>query len=108
MTPVSRVPRVTDQVDTNPNPAPFGAVKPFGEAYHQFSCGGWVTAVAWSPSGSILAYAGESAFSFSSRTCVHNCNCQWVDAPTSAFSMRTDILKIHIFCHFFLSLRGRF
>lgn len=24
-----------------------------------FSCGGWVTAVAWSPSGSILAYAGE-------------------------------------------------
>ncbi|CAN0454571.1 unnamed protein product, partial [Hapterophycus canaliculatus] len=33
---------------------------PFGEAYHQFSCGGWVTAVAWSPSGSTLAYAGES------------------------------------------------
>ncbi|CAN0545446.1 unnamed protein product, partial [Laminaria digitata] len=46
------------QVDTDPNPAPFGTVKPFGEAYHMFSCGGWVTAVAWSPSGSILAYAG--------------------------------------------------
>lgn len=48
------------QVDTNPDPKPFGTVKPFGEAYHVFSCGGWVTAVAWSPSGSILAYAGES------------------------------------------------
>lgn len=51
--------RDLEQVDANPDPRPFGTVKPFGEAYHQFSCGGWVTAVAWSPSGSILAYAGK-------------------------------------------------
>lgn len=52
---------VVEEVDTDPNPAPFGTVKPFGEAYHMFSCGGWVTAVAWSPSGSILAYAGQDS-----------------------------------------------
>ncbi|CAM9288697.1 unnamed protein product [Ascophyllum nodosum] len=49
------------EVDTNPNPAPFGTVKPFGEAYHVLSCAGWVTAVAWSPSGSTLAYAGQDS-----------------------------------------------
>lgn len=47
------------QVDANLDPGPFGTIKPFGEAYHMFSCGGWVTAVAWSPSGRTLAYAGE-------------------------------------------------
>eukprot|EP00752_Nemacystus_decipiens_P010415 g9282.t1 len=52
---------IVEEVDTNPDPRPFAAVKPFGETYHQFSCGGWVTAVAWSPSGSILAYAGQDS-----------------------------------------------
>lgn len=52
---------LVEEVDSSPDPRPFGSVKPFGEAYHMFSCGGWVTAVAWSPSGSTLAYAGQDS-----------------------------------------------
>ena len=35
--------------------------KPFGEALAEFVCGGWVHAVAYSPSGASLAFAGHDA-----------------------------------------------
>ena len=35
--------------------------KPFGEVLAEFICGGWVHAVAYSPSGASLAFAGHDA-----------------------------------------------
>ena len=35
--------------------------KPFGEVLAEFVCGGWVHAVAYSPSGCVLAFAGHDA-----------------------------------------------
>jgi actin related protein 2/3 complex subunit 1A/1B len=37
---------------------PFGAPLEFGEVHYEAACGGWVDAVAWSPSGNELAFAG--------------------------------------------------
>jgi WD40 repeat protein len=45
-------------VDGPPNAGPFTNPLEFGEAYCELSAGGWVTAVAWSPSGNTLAFAG--------------------------------------------------
>ena len=88
--------RDLEQVDANPDPRPFGTVKPFGEAYHQFSCGGWVTAVAWSPSGSILAYAGKGESSsqvvlrVSSVICLRLCLC------LSVWSLPAERLRVTV------------
>lgn len=54
----------TDVDGTAVNPGPFSAgVGPleFGEAYTELSALGWVHAVAWSPSGDVLAYTGHDS-----------------------------------------------
>lgn len=45
----------------NVNPGPFGTPLEFGEAYCEMSSLGWIHAVAWSPSGNVLAYAGHDS-----------------------------------------------
>ncbi len=49
----------TSEVDASPNPGPFTSIGPmeFGEPYVELAAGGWVHAVAWSPSGNVIAYA---------------------------------------------------
>lgn len=42
-------------VDSGPFPQPLE----FGEVYAELPCAGWVNAVAWSPSGNTLAFAGH-------------------------------------------------
>ncbi len=55
-----------DGNEVNPGPfANFGGPVEFGETYVELSAAGWVHAVAWSPSGNILAYASKSNDSFS-------------------------------------------
>ena len=44
----------------NVDPGPFGTPLEFGEAYVEISALGWINAVAWSPSGNVLAFAGTS------------------------------------------------
>lgn len=52
----------TADVDgTDVNAGPFGNPLEFGEAYCELNSLGWVNAVAWSPSGSTLAYAGHDS-----------------------------------------------
>ena len=54
----------TDVDGTAVNPGPFSTgVGPmeFGEAYTELSALGWVHAVAWSPSGDVLAYTGHDS-----------------------------------------------
>ena len=46
---------------TNVNCGPFANPETFGESYCELSALGWVHAVAWSPSGSVLAYAGHDS-----------------------------------------------
>lgn len=50
-------------VDAGPFSVNCGGTGPleFGEAYCELSSGGWVHAVAWSPSGSSLAFAGHDS-----------------------------------------------
>ena len=56
----------TSDVDVHGvNSAPFATPQEFGEIYAEMSCLGWVNAVAWSPSGHTLCYAGI--------TCVYIC-----------------------------------
>jgi len=43
------------------NAGPFGAPVEFGEAYCELSALCWVNAVAWSPSGNVLAFAGHDS-----------------------------------------------
>lgn len=43
------------------NAGPFGTPQEFGEAYCELTSLGWIHAVAWSPSGSSLAYAGHDS-----------------------------------------------
>jgi actin related protein 2/3 complex, subunit 1A/1B len=45
----------------NVNAGPFQIPVEFGEAYTEINAFGWVNAVAWSPSGSILAFAGHDS-----------------------------------------------
>lgn len=47
------------QVDAAPDAGFFGKPLEFGEAYTELSAHGWVTAVAWSPSGDKLCFAGK-------------------------------------------------
>ena len=52
----------TDVDGVNVDPGPFAAFTgplEFGESYLELSALGWVHAVAWSPSGTSLAYAGR-------------------------------------------------
>jgi actin related protein 2/3 complex subunit 1A/1B len=46
-------------VDAAPNAGHFGKPLEFGEAYCELSAHGWVTAVAWAPSGDKLCFAGK-------------------------------------------------
>jgi len=46
---------------TNVNSGPFATPETFGESYCELSALGWVHAVAWSPSGAVLAYAGHDS-----------------------------------------------
>ena len=48
----------SSDVDAAPDGGPFGAPVEFGDSYADFTSFGWVNAVAWSPSGSVLAFAG--------------------------------------------------
>jgi actin related protein 2/3 complex, subunit 1A/1B len=41
--------------------APFASPLEFGDIYAEMSCLGWVNAVAWSPSGHTLCYAGQDS-----------------------------------------------
>lgn len=50
----------TSDVDNEVNPGPFTSTLgplEFGEAYVELTALGWVHAVAWSPSGNVIAYA---------------------------------------------------
>ena len=48
----------TEGVSCSPH---FQSPKEFGEIYAEMSCMGWVNAVAWSPSGHTLCYAGHDS-----------------------------------------------
>ncbi|TMW60884.1 hypothetical protein Poli38472_000926 [Pythium oligandrum] len=49
-------------VDGAPNPGPFPQLAPFGEPLAEFdNANAWVNAVAWSPSGNRLAFAGHGS-----------------------------------------------
>lgn len=54
----------SSDVDSAPDGGPFGAPVEFGDSYAEFSALGWVNAVAWSPSGAVLAFAGNRYLSF--------------------------------------------
>jgi actin related protein 2/3 complex subunit 1A/1B len=49
----------TEVDGTRVDAGPFGVPQEFGEPYVELSAMGWVNAVAWSPSGSTLAFAGQ-------------------------------------------------
>jgi len=51
----------SDVDGTSVNAGPFGSHLEFGEAYAELTSLGWVNAVAWSPSGNVLAYAGHDS-----------------------------------------------
>lgn len=51
----------TGDVDPNPNSAPFGTPVEFGETYAEMTALAWVNAVAWTPSGNSLAFAGHDS-----------------------------------------------
>lgn len=54
----------TDVDGTNVNAGPFQSTTgpmEFGEAYVELSATGWVHAVAWSPSGNVIAYASHDS-----------------------------------------------
>jgi actin related protein 2/3 complex subunit 1A/1B len=48
-------------VHTSPSTGPFAAPQIFGDVYSELNCSGWVNAVAWSPSGGCLAFAGHDS-----------------------------------------------
>lgn len=52
------------EVDGSEDAGLFGAPVKFGETYAEYSVLGWVNAVAWSPSGHMLAFAGNASISF--------------------------------------------
>ena len=47
-----------------PNAWPFETPLEFGEPYLELSAQGWVNSVAWSPSGNVLAFAGNIIYSY--------------------------------------------
>lgn len=54
----------TSDVDNEVNPGPFTSTLgplEFGEAYVELTALGWVHAVAWSPSGNVIAYASHAS-----------------------------------------------
>ena len=49
-------------LDKSPQPGPFKDMAPFGEPMAEFgNAKGWVEAVAWSPQGNRLAFAGHDS-----------------------------------------------
>mmetsp|Transcript_1724 Transcript_1724/g.2701 ORF Transcript_1724/g.2701 Transcript_1724/m.2701 type:complete len:378 (+) Transcript_1724:70-1203(+) len=48
-------------VDSAPSAGVFETAVEFGEAYIELTSSGWVTAVAWSPSGNTLCYSGHDS-----------------------------------------------
>jgi len=62
----------TSEVDNEVNPGPFtSTIGPleFGEAYVELNALGWVHAVAWSPSGNVIAYTShDSSVHFANLT----------------------------------------
>lgn len=48
-------------VDAAPDAGFFGKPLEFGEAYTELNAHGWITAVAWSPSGNSLCFAGHDS-----------------------------------------------
>ena len=40
---------------------PFARAVEFGDMYAEMPCGGWINSVAWSPSGTSIAYAGQDS-----------------------------------------------
>jgi actin related protein 2/3 complex subunit 1A/1B len=51
----------SSDVDAGPDGSQFGSPVEFGDTYAEFTSLGWVNAVAWSPSGSVLAFAGHDS-----------------------------------------------
>jgi actin related protein 2/3 complex, subunit 1A/1B len=47
-------------VDATPSQGHFEKPLEFGEAYCEMTSSGWITGVAWSPSGDSLCYAGKT------------------------------------------------
>eukprot|EP01041_Mallomonas_annulata_P000694 gene694-1330_t len=63
------------EVDVTPNATPFLAPLEFGELFCEFSCVGWVQALAWSPSGNTLCYCcHDSTIHFASFNNLTNNN----------------------------------
>lgn len=55
-------------VDGSPNAGPFQSLAPFGEPMAEFdNASAWVNAVAWSPKGNRLAFAGKTCCMISCR-----------------------------------------
>mmetsp|Transcript_12105 Transcript_12105/g.12477 ORF Transcript_12105/g.12477 Transcript_12105/m.12477 type:complete len:376 (-) Transcript_12105:76-1203(-) len=81
-------------VDGPPDAGPFAAPLEFGEAYIEFPAGGWVSAVAWSPSGNTLAYAAhDSTIHFVTFTGGGNYNQQVIklrDLPLTSLVFLSD------------------
>ena len=51
----------TDVDGSNVNAEPFIKPVEFGETYLELSSSGWINAVAWSPSGTVLAFASQDS-----------------------------------------------
>lgn len=59
------------EVDEKPSPNPWGQKMPFGQLMSEYSVGGWVHRVAFSPSGCRLAFVShDSSVSFVDSTVV--------------------------------------
>lgn len=56
-----RVYSTTCEVDASANAGDFGTPLEFGEPYVELTALGWVNAVAWSPSGRTLCFAGHDS-----------------------------------------------
>jgi len=76
------------------NAGPFGSPVVFGETYAELSALGWVNAVAWSPSGTSLAFAGHDSslhvatFSSSSKPVVQSI--RFRDLPLNALIFASE------------------
>lgn len=51
----------SSDVDASPNAGPFESPVEFGEAYCELSALGWITALAWTPSGQTLCFAAHDS-----------------------------------------------
>jgi actin related protein 2/3 complex subunit 1A/1B len=51
----------SSDVDAAPDAGPFQVPVEFGETYAEMAAMGWINAVAWSPSGRVLCFAGHDS-----------------------------------------------